>query len=354
MEKQELRKRADKEETRIQRDELRSLGVPVLRQDFGSDSPFTAAGYVPDEWKAYFEFSTVRSFPNFAGPAMSGNYSGVHPEVLAQNHASLVHQQINFDHKLKAYRPDDVSRDRIVGCCVATHFPKPPLGRAAWDEIPESAEDAPELHALAVLFKLAEGVNHFLGDHLSGKRPRAVSIEMFSDLENLGIYVPSTREVYSLLDAPDELMAAVSPNDKFGGLALGKTAGGEQLVWAYGGRNGKVNFTGTGITPTPADPTAKIHRILASREGTDRQGEICSLGAEAVPELLVGGRARMKDTLAGDLDCRIDAVATSGRVWAPGHGGYFLNATAENPVLTLTLPSSQFRIIKPLTDVVLV
>lgn len=329
MDRSDLRKLAETEADRIQRDVIEAPeAVPIESLAEGVASPFGGIGFQPDDSKAYMQFAICRSFPNIAGPAMSGNYMGWTPAVLERNHERLLHQQINLDHRLKAYDPAGIPRDRIVGSCVATYFPKSP-SYGGWKGIPETAEQAPEITAMAVVWKLAEGVRQFLGDHLSGKKRRAVSIEQSSELEHLGIYVPSTREIYPLLDAPDELLSAVTENVQWGGLALGKTRGGEQLAWAYGGQTGEVEFRGTGIVERPAERTARIQFIRASLD----TGERCSLPACQIPQMLVGLRARLVKAVT-PVECAIRAVHAEGKVGPKGHQ-FRLAATPCDPVLEL-------------------
>lgn len=296
----------------------------------GSESVFASLGYAADAWKAYIQFNLCRALPNVAGPASTtGNYLGFTPRVLERNHSSLLHQQINLDHRMKAYAPDSIPRDRIVGCCVATSFPKPPMGKRQWEGLSETVEESPEITGMAVIFRLAEGVNRFLGDHLSGKRRRAVSIEVSAELEQLGIFVPSTREVFSLFDAPEELLQAIEPGDN--GLILGKASTGEQLAWAYGGNDGVVEFRGTGIVEYPADRTARIQSVMASLDTS----ELCSLPADQVPELLIGRRGKLTCAESG-AQAEVLSVHTSGR---HGPSEWKKQASPCDPVLELRTDS---------------
>ena len=292
-------------------------------------SPFAGRGYAPDEHKAYMQFRIGRSFPNVAGPAMSGNYSGMTPTVLERNHGSLVDQQINLEHRIRAYDPQSIPRDRIIGAVVGTSFPKAP-GYQGWAgaAMPATPEEAPEITALAVVWKLAEGVRQFLGDHLSGKKPRSVSIEMRSEWEHLGIYVPSSGEIHMLLDAPDELLAAVTENPK-GGLKLGKTKSGEQLAWAYGGRDGIVKFHGTGVVERAADRRARIEFIRASLE----EAELCCLPTCEVPTMLVDREVILSSAVSG-ANAWIRRVHSEGEVCSRD-GGWRITPTPCDPLLEL-------------------
>jgi hypothetical protein len=181
---------------------------------------------------------------------------------------------------------------------------------------------------MAVVWRLAEGVRQFLGDQLSGKKVRTVSIEQQSPWEHLGIYVPSTREIHMLLDAPDELLTAVSENPK-GGLRLGKTARGEQLAWAYGGHDGLVEFHGTGVVDRGADRRARIEFIRASMD----QGELCALPSCEVPTMLVDREIILTRALSGATG-HIRRVHASGPVRPPSRE-WEMHATPCDPVLEI-------------------
>lgn len=339
MKRSELQARASsRDETVNRQSERLDAAVPLVqveRQNAApGEGPFADLGFTPDAWRAYMQFNLCRAFPNVIGPAASGNTMGFAPRVLERSHASLVHQQINLDHRLKAYdgMGSKVPRDRIVGCCVATNFPKAPATggfNQEWNGIPGTVDEAPEITAMAVLFKIAEGVNHFLGDQLSSKRPRSVSVEFNCGLENMGIYVPSTREIFSLMEAPEELLGAITENKDFGGLSLGDAPNGERLAWAYGGTDGEVEFRGTGIVQHPADRTARIQSVVAH----SKAGDLCSLPAEHLGELLVGKRAKLVKAVSGAVT-EILSIHTEGRHGPPG-GEWRLEASETDPVAEL-------------------
>lgn len=289
-------------------------------------NPFANQNHKPDLFKAYVDFEICHSFPQIIGPTMSGAYIGYHPAVLAANHDGLTHQWMNLRHQTKANDVEGKARDRIVGCIIATHFPAAP--GMGW-KIPEKPAEAPFITARAVLFKLAEGMNRVIGDHQTSRQDWNVSIEVDATIENLGIYLPSTREIWSLNDVPEDLLDAVSVNKKSKSLVIGQ-ARGQQLAFAYGHTKGKLHFRGVGMTPNPAERTAKITSIQA-----EDGGELFSIAAERIDqELLTGTRCSWDHETRSGI---VKEVATSGKLTHPGQG-WSIEATEENPALKIYMP----------------
>jgi len=184
-------------------------------------------GIAPDDWKAYVEFDICHALPNIHGPEMHGRVFSYHPQVLALSARSLLHQQFNLGHLLKAYGH---YKDRIIGNIVGVNFPTAPMGRA-W-EIPETAEQAPAIKALAVVWKIADGVDRFLGKHLSGKERQSVSIESISPTANYGVYDPGDRSITPIQGA--------RRHDVRGGDGRGRGVGG----WSTGKMGADLRWIG--------------------------------------------------------------------------------------------------------------
>lgn len=299
-------------------------------------SPFASLGYKPDAWKMYVEFDICHSVPTKIGPVEAMNYVGYFPSTLAVSHASLMHQQFNLGHKLKAYSPKrtgaavegergDVARDRIIGCIVATSFPQR-APNEGWIS-PANPKGAPaHIRALAVVFKLAEGVAQIMGAHLTSRVKQSVSIECITNLGNIGIMKPSTLEVFPLLDPPDDVLGAMSPPAADYLLPHVGKLNGEQLVVIYGMNGAPVSFRGVGMTPTPAERVAKIVSVAA---------EECELRAIAAAEVggeLVGQTVTFKSGRSG----KVEKVHTEGEVRLRG-SAWSMKATVEEPVLEIRL-----------------
>lgn len=300
--------------------------VRLLSTAAGAEpSPFSALGYTPDLFKCYVEFDICHSFPQITGPTMGGAYLGYHPAVLAGNHEGLRHQWMNLRHETKANDPEGKRRDRIVGCIVATHFPQRP--HTGW-QIPEKPEDAPCIKACAVLFKLAEGMNRVIGDHQTSRQPWSVSIEVDATMDNIGIYLPSTREIWPLATVPDDLLDAVSVDPKSRNLVVGK-ARGEQLAFAYGNTGGKLHYRGVGMTPRPAERSARITSIRA-----EDGGELFAIAAEQVEEQIIVGAFC---TWGRQYRGTISEIKKDGKMCHP-HAGWHIEASESDPALKIYLP----------------
>ena len=303
--------------------------------DGAASSPFTGM-FTPDKWKAYIEFDLYHSLPQIIGPTMQGSYVGYHPAVLAKSHKSLLHQQINLRHLIKAYDPKNIARDRIIGCVVATCFPKAPM--QGW-QIPASEADAPCIHACAVVFKMAEGVADLIGKHQTNRQPQSVSGETWCPIDDIGIYRPSTREIWTQEDAPMEFLSLMSI--KNGKLRIGSYQG-EQLVLAYGCADRQVDLRGVGVTPTPAEETAEITSVHAERE----LDETFAIAAEQIDAALLFGQMVSWD---GTRFCgRVKQVSTAGMVSLAS--GFKLEARPEDPILEIETLSGR-RVLKRISQI---
>ena len=308
-----------------------------------AESPFSSLGYAPDNWKAYIEFDICHSLPVVAGPLMSGNYLGYLPKVLGMSHESLRHQQVNLRHMLKAYDPENIPRDRIVGCVVATWFPKEPFD--GW-KVTDDKESAPAIRACAVVFKLAEGVNALLGKHLASRERQSVSIETITSFDNMGLALRNDLgTIVPLLEAEGALRDAVSRDEETGALRVGKTPKGEQVVLIYG-LNNPVQFRGVGVTPNPAEREAEITAVYAERRAEWDGGEMMGIAAEAVPTLLTGRSVRFQTGRVG----RIRRVETSGKLCVPGNWSCGVMASAEDPAVLIELAGRRM-VVHRLSDV---
>jgi hypothetical protein len=295
-----------------------------------ADSPFAGLGYESDQWKAFIEFEICHALPNVIGPVQEGNYVGYTAEALAASHARLRFQQVNLRHMLKAYDPKNITRDRIIGCVVATHFPKVRAGYSdsGWRPSP-SAKEAPAIRALAVVFKLAEGVPSLLGRHLASREKQSVSIEAITTYDNIGLWRASQPDVVVPLLDPGELESAIGKSPS-GGLLVGKDSKGEQVVMIYGIK-GPVDFRGVGVTPRPAESTAKIVSVQAEH------GDLCAMAAEAVDTLAIGQQMRFRTGAVGI----VREIVTTGI--AKGEAGVRMAASPDKPVLRVEIPAGLGR-----------
>lgn len=309
--------------------EARALGdlrISNLRfADFAEGSPFAGKGYKADAWKAYVEFDLCHTLPGvWLGPVSSGDYIGFLGETLAASHASLRHQQFNYRHQLKQYAPDgekNGKRDRIIGCIVDTAMAQKPM-EGWWSPANRNGKETC-IHACAVVFKLAEGVDEILGAHIASRETQSVSIETITTPENLSILRPSTAEMHPYLEMPEEWLPALVAQKGSNRPRVG-TLNGEQLIVVYGGGGKPVGFRGVGMTPNPAEKFAGT--ATAAARITAVNCEMMAVAAEAVPGLLCGRRLEFSTGRRGT----VSAVLTEG-----AGGGH--RATPESPVVRVTL-----------------
>ena len=278
----------------------------------------------PDNWTAYARIRFGKSLPLVAGPeSISGAVFGIHPAVVARSFPTILHKQMNLGHQLKAL---GAKRDRVVGCILQCAFPEEPEG--GWT-VPTSVDDAPHITAVAALFKQAEGVPDMLGKHLGGKVKMAVSMEFTYFHDEVGIYDPATNTTYDRADIPKSLMGFLAEDER-GHLLLRKNSRSPQLVLALGGVSGRIWFSGVGYTDRPAESTAGIESIAASR----REGMMVCGSVSEAPSFAPGMQVKWPGGEYGRGT--VKAVHLEGIHIL--HGKH-LTATIEDPALLITLPS---------------
>lgn len=314
------------------------VGFELSEVDFAWDAAASGSmieqlGFKPDESKAYMQFSIQHAMPSVAGPTMKGNFLAYHPAVIERSHRGLLHQQLDLEHRIKRYDPEKIPRDRIIGAIVHAKFPpSPPMG---W-QIGDDAQAAPAIRAVAAIFKKAEGVPKVLGEHQSSKEKWNNSIEVLYKIDDLGVYIPSTREVIAPFSKLDERgMKGVAFRDKKSGhLMIGKHRG-EQLALAPGGVNGTIAYDGVGMTKNPAEREAQIEQVLASR---GMQGECCSIPAEMHLAAMFK-RVRFTSASGKRIVARVKTVEAQGAVRLDGAR---MEATPADPVLVCVHEGTEF------------
>jgi hypothetical protein len=316
----------------------------------GSESLIQKLGLKADPWKGYVEFELCHSLPSITGPVQEGNYIGYTAETLAMSHASLEHQQMNLRHLLKSYAPKTIARDRIIGCVVATAFPRKPNG--GWPKVSAAGGGkTPAVRGVAAIFKLAEGVSDLIGKHVASRQKQSVSIETITSFNNIGLWVASQPDVVVPLLEPGAMEECITEGDN--GQPLVGRYKGEQVVMLYG--TGKpVHFRGVGMTPNPAERSAKVLGIAAERqrmEMREMDGEqVMAIAAERHDALIgVGQRIKFRTGRTGI----VRQVFTDGMA---RHQCIKIAASAESPVAKVEIvdglrPSRQF-VLRRLLDLV--
>jgi hypothetical protein len=302
----------------------------LLLPNLGGNCDIIAAGsdafpeLVPDQWTAYARVRFAKSLPMVVGPeSINGAVFGVHPAVLARSFPGIVHKQMNLGHTLRSLGK---SQDRICGCVLHASFPEEPEG--GW-VIPEDVESAPHITVVAALFKQAYGVPKMLGDHLGGSVQMSVSMEFTYYYSEMGVYDPSTRMTYDRKDIPSNLKGYLF-EDENGRLGIRKNSRKPALAIAVGGLSGTIWFSGIGYTDRPAEETAGIESIAASRR---EQGLMVCGSVADLPSFAPGMDVRWPSpgfgygkVAAVYLDGQHSRFATS------------ITASAQDPVLDILLP----------------
>lgn len=246
--------------------------------------------FIPDDYKAYIRFRICTAFPNVIGPEKHGRYFGFAPGVLVASYQTLLHQQTNLMHRLKAH---GAQADAIVGTVVAVQVANMAKGYGSDPlAIPETVEEAPYLDCIAVVAKIATGVRNLLGNHQSNRQKQSVSIEAGTSMADMWVYDPSDRSIIDM-DAALEKWPKLLKKDEKNGWQIGK-ADGVQLAFACGGIDQKIPFSGVGYVPNPAEwRTAKIIDIAASE-----LPDGC-IAAMAMPDWMPGEPVRWLPIISG-------------------------------------------------------
>jgi len=337
-------------------------GVELCADGSGSfaTGPFAGQNFKPNKWRAYMQFHIQHAMPVVAGPTMKGNHLAYHPAVIERSVHGLIHQQMNLEHRIKRYHPDNKAiRDRIVGAVVGVHFPKRPI--TGW-QIPEDPEAAPYITAVAAIFKQAEGVPRVIGEHQSSSKTWNNSIEILYPLDEMGLFIPSTREVIpTLAELPPAMKNAITRDPKTNHLLAGKYRG-EQMALAPGGINGTIDYQGVGMTKFPAEKTAGIDQILASGKevGTEMESAeteegnmLVAVQAEAHSMMMFVKGVSFLDAQGRRVWARVKEITQEGIVKLDGCE---MQATPENPVLLVrtVIEGRVYELLRKLSGVAVV
>jgi hypothetical protein len=293
----------------------------------------------PDDYKAYVRFRIATAFPNVIGPEMHGRYFGFHPQVLANSYRSLLHQQLNLGHLLKAY---GAYRDRIIGGAVGVSVGN--LQRQPRQTITGSAESAQYLDVIAVIYKAAEGVRDLLGSHLSSRQKQSVSIESGAPIADHWVYDPRDASLMPIQAAMEAYPKLISTH-KEKGLQIGKVDG-VQFALAPGGDSGTIQFRGVGVTPNPAETrTARIIDLVASHEQ-----DLC-YAALCLPQWQPGQPVRWTPILLGS-DAGSGTVTEVIPQGSITRHGMTKTASESDPLLEIQVRGKNLRIVRHASSVV--
>lgn len=306
-----------------------SLDIEISLDDVhyaaaGSDPVF--GDFTADDYSAFVRFQVCRSLPMVCGPeSVSGAIFGVHPAVIARSFHTLRNKQLNNGHRLKMFGAD---RNAFIGCVLQVAFPEEPEG--GW-VVPATVDEAPSIAAFGTLFKQDEAVAKILGEHLGGKKKWSVSMELYFIPAEVGIYDSLTNETFDRKSIPSKYKPFLNERND-GSLEVRRNSRNPPLVLALGGVSGRIWFSGTGFTTSPAEATAGIDMLAAEK----REGMmVCCLSDG--PSWVPGMQAQWVAMAGGYGRGVVTEVHEEGPVTL--HGKTFI-ATREDPVLRLKLPSN--------------
>jgi hypothetical protein len=258
--------------------------------------------FVADDDLAYVKFTLARSFP-----VVITDGTALHPQVVANSWHSLNGKVFNLCHLMKANFPNEEEKvqDRILGYIRAVEFPETPCD--GW-KLPTCLEHAPEITAVAAMFKAATGVRQILSTWAQGKtlfsnEPWTVSMENWSDPSEGGFLVRGESEALQpfvgstpddiraagytyvpAMSAPLELMGCLNSaeDDAADGctdLRVKRKFQGLETVFLIAGLTGGLRFSGTALTPFGKEPTASVKQMLASQPVVDLGDELNAMFA---------------------------------------------------------------------------
>jgi hypothetical protein len=237
--------------------------------------------YEPDDSKGYVLFSLAHAFPVLCERGC------LHAGTVGNSWGSMVHQGLNYDHRVKAYYGTGTNiEDRYIGSILAADFPSTPPGGWRLTDYNSS----PGMTCVANVFKSATGLGKIIGEYQTGRHEWTVSMEVSHQIEEAGVVIYGNEEDFKALsDGENSLLEEGTPGDfkaaGYGYVALNDVADDFRAFWnpelmrfdkkwkgrslhlMYGGLNGRVHFKGTGVVKYGAEPTAKLEQVLASASG---------------------------------------------------------------------------------------
>ena len=263
----------------------------------------TIAGqtFTPDADTAYVEFRLAHAFP------VTTKYrTGIHPQVVANSHRSLVNKVFNLAHIMRKYDQRNNPQDRILGTVLAVEFPEEPEG--GW-KVQASRAEAPGIRAVAVMHKAAQWVEEILSSWSAGRTPFdpagewTVSMENQHQLEESGFLVSAERGVADAkprfgaelkkfaestpqdiaalgyvyvpcVSAPLALLDCLNndQDDAREGIASTRVCRnflGQETILLLNGLDGAIRFNGVGLCPAGMEPEARVEQMLAAEKMFD-------------------------------------------------------------------------------------
>jgi len=231
------------------------LDVDLSRFD-DDQLEFHGRKWKPDDFTAYIAFHLSHSLPS-----VTSYGTALHPGTIARSWETMRHKVFNLGHLMKAYDPEHITRDRILGTLVDVEWTGPAADTAEWP-IPAKANQAPGLRCVAALHKLAEGADRIIGAQQGGRVQWQVSMEVRHRLEESAFAFsgPDGWTFVPWTEANDELRACYNRKR----LAIDRDFEGRRPVLLMGGVNGRVQYAGVALVPRGAEPTNGVETLFAA------------------------------------------------------------------------------------------
>jgi hypothetical protein len=252
----------------------------TLAQDDGVE--LAGQRFVPDDSKGFIKFKLSHGFPVYTAYGQ-----GIHPNVIAMSHGSLLHQNFNVEHQMKSYqvvKPGDRNRskDRMIGTIVAVDYP---------NHTKTVGGDPKPITAVASFAKAADGVDKIIGEHQSGRHNWSVSMEVSFAFSLSGFAIEMSSNGKQRFDSsPQDMVNAgwdyvpwsdASPKlletfSKEKNRMVGMFQNRKTLLM-LGGLDSPVHYAGVGLVRYGAEKEAGIEMMAASAKGTFHSGPFAAL-----------------------------------------------------------------------------
>ena len=272
--------------------------------------------FTPDPDTAYVEFHLAHAFP------VTTKYrTGIHPQVVANSHRTMVNKVFNLAHIMRKYDKKNNPQDRMLGTVIAVEFPVLADGHQGWT-VQGSRENAPGIRAVAVMHKAAQWVDEILSTWSAGRTPFdpegewTVSMENTHDIEESGFLVkaetlkaeprPGTETLKAeprlgtesgkqkteiekfaegtpadlaglgyiyvpCMTAPMALLKCLNDedDDRRDGITSTRVCRdylGQETILLLNGLDGAIRFQGVGLCPSGMEPEAGVKMMLAAEQ----------------------------------------------------------------------------------------
>jgi hypothetical protein len=250
-------------------DELATLTASIELTDPDQAVVLNGRKWLPDDATAYVQFRLAHSLPSVTTYGTS-----LHPGTVANSYRTMLHKVFNFAHQMKAYDPEKIPRDRILGSIIDVEFTGAPEEDGSYS-VPKSTKDAPGIRAVATLHKAAEGSPKIIGLQKGGRVSWEVSLEAMWRLTESAWALPADGgwEFIPWAEAAEDLQACWNKKKR----AVDRDFNGVRPVLLMGGVAGRVQFIGVGLVPRGAEPTNQVEHFFAEDRTQASPGLVSAL-----------------------------------------------------------------------------